>query len=696
MIDTLQEKTVQAKTTNKNNYFLDVGSMASEGMTISKADEATEEDWIIFIHASNEKIDAEGEVVMQKALEERREDFLTEGMVTYHHKHCLPMGIRYIIGEPLDVDFRKDGTFIKARLYQKSDVAQSLWKILQSGSTKVKASIGGREDFSKNEVREGKFVKVISKMKKWNEIALTFAPNNETLMPTQTTPFKVFQKAIKFEGDEMILSKELNEAESNDVIKSASEEEVIKEMEDNACACREETDESPEVKKALDVGSGQGLGSTGGRSFTPESLQGVVLSTIQRVKDGELTSTKEMNKFLAERGMTLENVRPYVERIIGKMEMSKAMVKEKFTLESEANDIEKSGKHESQAKKAHVHLDDVDGEDLKARFKKSRLGKALGKIIRKARAKKYIKREGSKGKYKYFYAEGHFQPASSKEIHGRLKEKHKKFAEQAYSAGDKQRESYNDLAQFYHGAMETGDKKEAESHKNKAIRDHGEKPDKKEAPSVDGKFSGVKPYSGKDYEKLKEEFNYTGEKGADRLNAFVLDLKEDVRNINAGKLTVNEDRMSQLASYDKIMLEQGYKDGLFGGLKPSSEKHEITPSAKKLHNIIKEVGDTGKKYDVTESDGDFYARPKNLSKHPILIGRNFKEAKKYLEERKRNYEKVNRIKKAKSHIDLDEVDASEGLKSTKKSIMKKKMRQYMKSKKAGYTKVNGMNKSDGY
>lgn len=145
--------------------------------------------WIIYLQASNEMQDQDGETVEAEALKKAADYFLSHGVLSWDHKHKVTHDPGFIIGEPLDVKFTPKGeTLVKGFLYQSNDIAQKVWKNIQSGARRIGASIGG-----------GILQKAKSTIKQviWDETALTHKPVNDgTLGLVQVVPFTEFAKAL--------------------------------------------------------------------------------------------------------------------------------------------------------------------------------------------------------------------------------------------------------------------------------------------------------------------------------------------------------------------------------------------------------------------------------------------------------------------------------------------------------------------
>ena len=215
-----------------------------EGNIILKADEKDPD--IIYIEASNEEIDQQDDIVFMKALEEEAESFLKKGLISWDHLHKIEKSPEFIIGEPLDVAFKNEKTWVKGKLYKAVKLARAVRDLLASGSTRIGASVGGfikrRKPLTKS---TSGIVKLI-----WNELALTYKPVNEALMGNVSLiPIGAFAKAL-MAGSGV----------------------------------------NPEVM-------------AGGRAMTPESLQGKVVKEIMnefvwRLKNGDIRTEDDIRDFL--------------------------------------------------------------------------------------------------------------------------------------------------------------------------------------------------------------------------------------------------------------------------------------------------------------------------------------------------------------------------------------------------------------
>ena len=149
--------------------------------------------WIVYLQASNEVKDQDGETVDVNALKKAADYFMTHGVLSWDHKHKVTHDPGFIIGEPLEVRFTKSNeTLVKGFLYKANDIAQKVWKNIQSGARRLGASIGG-----------GILQKAETMIKQvvWDETALTHKPVNDgTLGMVQIVPFAAFAKALTAGG----------------------------------------------------------------------------------------------------------------------------------------------------------------------------------------------------------------------------------------------------------------------------------------------------------------------------------------------------------------------------------------------------------------------------------------------------------------------------------------------------------------
>lgn len=150
---------------------------------IGKTDENG--NYIFEVEASNENLDLQNQIVLQNALLESKDNFLKYGVISNDHQHHKKdkngnqiTDYDNIIGEPVDVRTEGKSTIVVGKLYHSNPVAQKIIKMLQDGSTRVRASVGGIFPEVEPDAMSGgeKVTHVL-----WNDLALTATPVNNTV-----------------------------------------------------------------------------------------------------------------------------------------------------------------------------------------------------------------------------------------------------------------------------------------------------------------------------------------------------------------------------------------------------------------------------------------------------------------------------------------------------------------------------------
>ena len=165
----------------------------------------------LYLEASNEDRDRDGEVVLCKALEDSSDYYLRHGNLDLCHYTLrgpnsgspIPNHFAYEIGKPVEVRFGGGHTFVKAELYQgESAMAQSadlVWDSLtkQTPPGRWYPSVGGKvlEKSARIDESTGDRMEVIGKVL-WNNIALDRQPINSTVPEVSSAPIGVFAKSI--------------------------------------------------------------------------------------------------------------------------------------------------------------------------------------------------------------------------------------------------------------------------------------------------------------------------------------------------------------------------------------------------------------------------------------------------------------------------------------------------------------------
>jgi hypothetical protein len=107
------------------------------------------------------------------------------GGIRYHEQ--------YVIGEPLEVYTEGNSTRVRGKLYKSNSYAQEYIKLLQDGSTRVKASVGG---LVPQRVKNKDGTKTVTGVL-WNDLALTIAPVNPTVAPATITKSMTSAEFVK-------------------------------------------------------------------------------------------------------------------------------------------------------------------------------------------------------------------------------------------------------------------------------------------------------------------------------------------------------------------------------------------------------------------------------------------------------------------------------------------------------------------
>lgn len=166
---------------------------------------------IIYVEASKESRDQQGEIVLAKALKDSVGVFKKFGVLDLDHKSMPSVARQYgidnpedwIIGQPIDVTFNNGTTIVKAELRRGdsplAEKANRVWEGLTQVSPpdRYYASVGGA--VTSREIR----LDPVSKSKvpvitgtRWNNLALSLNPVHPDLNPASATPIGVFAKSL--------------------------------------------------------------------------------------------------------------------------------------------------------------------------------------------------------------------------------------------------------------------------------------------------------------------------------------------------------------------------------------------------------------------------------------------------------------------------------------------------------------------
>lgn len=164
-----------------NLQFRKAAGAKSEGLGYTDNDG----NYIFELEASNENLDLQGQIVLQRALLESEEFFLKNGVISNDHQHKrkdrngnMIVDNTMVIGEPIAV--RKEGksTIVKGKLYGNVASAKPFIDLLKAKSNRVRGSVGGilPKIVKDNATGAEKITSVL-----WNDLALTCSPVNSTV-----------------------------------------------------------------------------------------------------------------------------------------------------------------------------------------------------------------------------------------------------------------------------------------------------------------------------------------------------------------------------------------------------------------------------------------------------------------------------------------------------------------------------------
>ncbi len=162
----------------------------------------------VYVEASNETVDQQGEIVLAKALEDSQGFFRKFGNLDLEHytvigaKAGIPNHESYEIGVPVDVRLEKGATFVKGEIYQGSGdmaaKANMFWSSMteQNPPKRWYTSVGGAVLAKSIEInpKTGDRVGVVSKVR-WSNLAFSATPVNANLLPASVVPFGPLVKA---------------------------------------------------------------------------------------------------------------------------------------------------------------------------------------------------------------------------------------------------------------------------------------------------------------------------------------------------------------------------------------------------------------------------------------------------------------------------------------------------------------------
>lgn len=162
----------------------------------------------IYIEASNEALDQQNEVVMQKALKDSSDWYLKYGNLDIDHltqvgaKAGIPNYGSYEIGQPLEVAFNEGKTFVKGEILKGTGPvareANQFWSSLTERNPPAKwyPSVGGSVLEKAIEIDpKSKLRKAFIRRVRWNNIGFSKTPVNQTVPTISTVPIGALAKS---------------------------------------------------------------------------------------------------------------------------------------------------------------------------------------------------------------------------------------------------------------------------------------------------------------------------------------------------------------------------------------------------------------------------------------------------------------------------------------------------------------------
>lgn len=273
-----------------------------------KAEEDENGDKFLYLHASSEAKDSQNETILQKALQNSKDYFLREGVISYDHLYKsvdkdgrVKINPAYVIGEPVEVKFCEDdkkNTFVKAKMYldapndkEKENFAAEAFRLAKSKSSRLRASVGGRIlERDKNDPN------IITRVI-WDDLAITLKPVNKALNGVSVIPLEEFAKSFNFQK----------------IDKAVAEDAEFEKAKEFGYDLNDKYDRVgwQELKKAMEATSAQtDTAYTGGRALvtggTKGNRQGMMKELATNIVNGTIKSAKQVDDFFTSKGFEID------------------------------------------------------------------------------------------------------------------------------------------------------------------------------------------------------------------------------------------------------------------------------------------------------------------------------------------------------------------------------------------------------
>lgn len=177
---------------------------------------------IVYIEASNEKLDQQGEVVLASALKDSADYFLKFGNLDLDHytiigaKLGIPDFLSYEIGRPVDARFERGRTFVKGHIFSgegpMAKRANDFWSSLTELNPPQRwyPSVGGKCGPREVELDPKTLTRrAIIRSVRWYNIGFSKTPVNADVAEVSTVPMDVFAKSWGPHGFDHALAKSI-------------------------------------------------------------------------------------------------------------------------------------------------------------------------------------------------------------------------------------------------------------------------------------------------------------------------------------------------------------------------------------------------------------------------------------------------------------------------------------------------------
>ena len=315
--------------------------------------------FIVEVEASNENLDLQNQRTLQSALDESKEYFLTNGVISDDHQHktrkpdgSIESHKDKIIGEPISVRKSGKSTFVKLCLYKGVEAAKPYINLLKNGSKLVKASIGGIMPTIRKE-KDG--TETVTRFM-WNDLALTTSPVNWTVGSAR------FAKSIGMvDFCKSLEAGSGTDASSFEGGRSLQKEDIEDETEKLLEINDGEMNPADSIEKDKKAGKGRFLTEEEVRKAAREKEINDIADCICEMKKGNLTGADEITAYLIGKGFDKSQAKETMLEIIE--QGGRKMAKGNFS--STVDEILKSiGVKKSADEKKKPEDEEIEKEEL--------------------------------------------------------------------------------------------------------------------------------------------------------------------------------------------------------------------------------------------------------------------------------------------------------------------------------------------